>query len=87
MKSPAGLQTYRIHLGQLGRSGTPLADEVSREVTRFIPKLQELFASGDLRPLDFVVAGEGFEGVVKGLEVLNEGKVKGKKVVVRLQHE
>jgi hypothetical protein len=29
----------------------------------------------------------GFEGVVAGLKVLNEGKVKGKKIVVRLQVE
>jgi hypothetical protein len=60
---------------------------VTREVTRHIPKLEKLFASGVLKPLEVVVAGVGFEGVLDGIKVLNEGKIKGKKIVVRLQEE
>jgi hypothetical protein len=87
MEGRTGVETYRIHLGQLGRSGTALADEVATAVKTNIPKLEKLFASGALQPLDYVVAGEGFEGVLEGLKLLNEGKVKGQKIVVRLQHE
>jgi hypothetical protein len=87
MESPPKIRTYRIHLGQVGRTGTPLADGVNREVIRFGPKLEKLFASGTLKPLEIVCAGVGFEGVLDGLKALNEGKVKGKKIVVRLQEE
>jgi hypothetical protein len=78
---------YRIDLGKLGRSGELIADRTDRQVTSFIPELQKLFASGDLKPLDFEIGGEGFEGVAKGLELLKSGKVKGKKIVVRVQDE
>jgi len=74
-------------LGQLGRQGTAIADEVRTGVTNFLPKIGKLLESGGLVPLEFICAAEGFDGVLDGLKLLNEGKAKGKKIVVKLQEE
>ena len=74
-------------MGQLGRHGTKIADEVNKAVTYFLPKIGKLLENRNLVPLDFECAGEGFEGVLDGLKVLNGGTVKGKKIIVRLQKE
>ena len=87
MEALPAIDMYRVHLGQLGRQGTDIADQVRGGVISFLPKIGKLLESGEIVPLDFVCAGEGFEGVLDGLKVLNEGKVKGKKVIVRLQQE
>lgn len=91
MTLPSGIDTYRVHLGQMGRagSGNDVADEVKREVTKFIPKLERLFASGDLKAMKYTVANDskvGFEGVITGIKMMNKGSEKGKKIVVRLQN-
>jgi len=78
---------YRVHLGQLGRQGTELADEVRKEVIDFLPKIGNLLETGNLVPLEFANAGEGFEGVLDGVKCLNEGLIKGKKIIVKLQEE
>jgi hypothetical protein len=87
MDARPNIETSRIKLGQLGRTDNAIALEVNSAVASFIPKLEKLLESGTLKPLDYFVAGEGFEGVLEGLKVLNEGGGKGKKIVVRLQSD
>lgn len=80
-----GIEIYMVRLGQLGRYGNTLSDEVNENITALIPKLEKYLENGDLKPMEYKVVGEGFEGVLKGLEVFNSSRTAWKKCVVRLQ--
>ncbi|KAL3423290.1 Zinc-type alcohol dehydrogenase-like protein C2E1P3.01-like protein 4 [Phlyctema vagabunda] len=81
------VEVYRIGLGQLGRSGNAFVDKTNSDIIDYIPQLEKLFETGALKPLEYHVAGHGFEGVLEGLEFLNNGDKMGRKIVVRLQDE
>jgi hypothetical protein len=72
-------------LGLIGQSGDEEKEMVNKDMAAFIPKLEELFTSGALKPMEYEQIGEvGVAEVVKGLEAFNTRKSDGKKVVVRL---
>ncbi|KAH8797733.1 chaperonin 10-like protein [Xylogone sp. PMI_703] len=85
MDARPGIRTFRISLGELGRSGNANADLTNTETIKFIPKLEKLLATGALKPLEYVNVGGGFEGIFEGLTALGEGRGRGRKIVVRLQ--
>jgi len=76
---------YPLPLGLIGRSGDARTEKVNQDIQEHIPRLEEFFGSGALKPMTYDVVGTGFEGVLKGIEVLNAGKGNGKKVIVKLQ--
>jgi len=82
-----GIEICKVTLGQLGHSGTPLAEKVNRDVASFIPVLERFLESGEIKPLDYVLANRGEPGlksVLKGLEEFNAKKSAVKKLVVRV---
>ena len=76
-----------ITLGLIGRSGDAKADNVNKDIAAFIPHLEKYLESGQLKPIEYDVVADGFDGVLKGLEIFNTGKAAGKKVLVRLEAE
>jgi len=76
---------YTIELGLIGKSGNEETETVNNDIAGFIPKLEELFASGALKPMDYEQIGEiGIESLPPALEAFTTRKNDGKKVVVRL---
>lgn len=87
MDDAPGIKTFRINLGLLGRSGNAASETTNAEVKAFIPQLERLFDTGKLRPLDYFLAGTGFENISDGIAAMREGRGKGRKVIVKLQDE
>lgn len=84
------IEIYKVALGQIGHSGTALAEKVNEDITSFIPVLEKFLESGEIKPLDYVSANGGkvgFESVLKGLEEFNAKKSGVKKIVVRLSSD
>jgi hypothetical protein len=82
-----GIEIHKVALGQIGRTGTALADQVDKDIASLIPVLENFLESGEIKPLDYVLANDGkvgFDSVLKGLEEFNTKKSDGKKLVVRV---
>lgn len=82
-----GIEIHKVTLGQIGHSGTSLAERVNKDIASFIPVLEKFLENGEIKPLDYVSANGGkvgFESVLKGLEEFNTKKSGVKKIVARL---
>jgi hypothetical protein len=64
-----------------------IKEEVNEDIAAFIPALEKYLEGGLLKPMEYEVVADGFDGVLKGLEIFNAGRAGGKKVLVRLQAE
>lgn len=79
---------YRAHLGQLGRSDTPLARNITEKIEFLVQAFQPHLESGDLRPLETyeVVPGQGWEKVIESIADFEAGKF-SKKPIIKVQDE
>jgi hypothetical protein len=79
------VEVYMVKLGLIGKSGDEKTETVNKDMANFIPKLEELFASGALKPMEYEQIGEvGIGSLLGALEGFTARKNDGKKVVVRL---
>jgi hypothetical protein len=83
MDNPPEINTYRIQLGQIGRSG-PKGDEISNAIAGFIPYLERLIADGSLKLQAVQLVGGGLEAVPGAVAMAEKGVGGGKKVVVQI---
>ena len=75
-------------LGAIGKSGDEHQRKVTAEIAAFIPQLEKLLESGQLKPMEYDVVGDvGFKEVLKALDAYNNRKVSVKKIVVRVAEE
>jgi hypothetical protein len=90
IEEKAGIEIFKVALGQIGRSGGDLAEvavQVNKDIASFIPVLEKWLASGKIKPQACVLAdggNTGFESVVKAIAEFNTKKSDGKKLVVRV---
>lgn len=72
-------------LGEMGQDN-PVGREVTAQLASWIPDLERHLADGAIRPLEYqLVAGEGWEAVIKAAEIFETGGGPEKKLVVRIQ--
>lgn len=75
-------------LGAIGKSGDEHQRKVTAEIAAFIPQLEKLLESGQLKPMEYDVVGDvGFKEVLKALDAYNNRKGSVKKIVVRVAEE
>lgn len=75
-------------LGAIGKSGDEHQRQVTTEIAAFIPQLEKLLVSGQLKPMEYDVIGDvGFKEVLKALDAYNNRKGSVKKIVVRVAEE
>jgi hypothetical protein len=67
--------------------GIPPQPEIGVWAREWYKKVQELIDEGKLRPCPIQVLPGGFEGILDGLDLLRNGKVSGKKLVVPILNE
>jgi hypothetical protein len=81
-----GIEIYLCELGLIGRDrDNTLIKEVNDDMISYIPKLEQYFKSGALKPMAWEqLGGVGVEAVLEGLEAFKTRKSDGKKIVVRL---
>jgi len=88
IETPSGVSVHRIHLGQIGRSGDPVTEQVNKDIEGYIPLLEGYLEKGELKPMEYAEIGQekGFDGVIEAIGIMNKGGVGGgKKLIVRLQ--
>jgi len=83
IETPVGVLVDRVHLGMIGRSGKE-EDVINKNLVNYIPKLEALLNSGEIKPMQYSVIGTGFESVTEGIKISDSGKLGGTKVVVKL---
>jgi hypothetical protein len=77
-----------VALGAIGKSGDEHQRQVTTEIAAFIPQLEKLLVSGQLKPMEYDVIGDvGFKEVLKALDAYNNRKGSVKKIVVRVAEE
>lgn len=85
-----GIDIFKVALGQIGRTGGPLAEvavQVNRDIAAFIPKLEKWLESGQIKPPAYVTANEGkvgLDSVLKALEDFNTKKSDGRKLIAKV---
>jgi hypothetical protein len=77
-----------VALGAIGKSGDEHQRQVTADIAVFIPQLEKLLLSGQLKPMEHDVVGNvGFKEVLKALDAYNNRKGSVKKIVVRVAEE
>jgi hypothetical protein len=77
-----------VALGAIGKSGDEHQRKVTAEIAAFIPQIEKLLESGQLKPMEYDVVGDvGFKEVLKALDAYNNRKGSVKKIVVRVAKE
>jgi len=83
-----GINIHLVALGAIGKSGDEHQRKVTAEIAAFIPQLEKLLESGQLKPMEYDVVGDvGFKEVLKALDAYNNRKGSVKKIVVRVAEE
>lgn len=83
-----GIEIDLVTLGAIGKSGDEHQREVTAAIAAFIPQLESLLESGQLKPMEYETIGEvGFKGVLEALDAYNNRKGSTKKIVVRVAEE
>ena len=82
MDIPPSFHSYRIALGQIGRSETEMGRRVTAALADMIPIFEAHIEKGTIKPLEYEVAEDkGWEAVIKAVAAFEAGKVKNKLVV------
>jgi hypothetical protein len=77
-----------VTLGAIGKSEDEHQRKVTSEIAAFIPQVEKLLESGQLKPMEYDVVGDvGFKEVLKALDAYNNRKGSVKKIVVRVAEE
>jgi threonine dehydrogenase-like Zn-dependent dehydrogenase len=76
-----GFTSVGIELGPIGR---PESTKLNGRVEKYIPVAYELLGSGKLLVGEYIVEGEGIEGIPGAWDYLKSGKAGSKKVVVKV---
>jgi NADPH:quinone reductase-like Zn-dependent oxidoreductase len=87
MEAPkdSGIEIYQIHLGLIGRWGEGDAEEsVNAALVSFIEPFEQLVGEGKIKPMEYIVIGNGFEGVSDAIKLADSGANRGKKCLVKL---
>lgn len=83
-----GITIDLVTLGAIGKTGDEHQRQVTAHIAAFIPQLEKLLQSGQLKPMGYeVVGGVGFKEVLKALDVYASRKSSEKKIVVRVAEE
>jgi hypothetical protein len=83
-----GINIHLVTLGAIGKSEDEHQRKVTSEIAAFIPHVEKLLESGQLKPMEYDVVGDvGFKEVLKALDAYNNRKGSVKKIVVRVAEE
>lgn len=76
-----GFRSAAILLAPIGK---PTATELNERLGKYIPVVFKLLEGGKLTVGEYVVEGEGIEGIPKAWEVMKGGKAGSRKVVIKV---
>jgi hypothetical protein len=83
-----GITIDLVTLGAIGKTGDEHQRQVTANIAAFIPHLEKLLQSGQLKPMEYELVGDvGFKEVLKALDAYNNKKSSVKKIVVRVAEE
>jgi hypothetical protein len=83
-----GIEIDLVKLGALGKSEDEQQRGITADIATFIPRLEELLGSRQLKPMEYEVVGDvGFKGVLQALDVYNNRKGSTSKIVARVAKE
>lgn len=83
-----GIDIDLVKLGAIGKSGDEQQREITADIATFIPQLEKLLDSGQLKPMEYEIIGDvGFKGILQALDVYNNRKGGTSKIVVRVAKE
>jgi len=83
-----GIEIDLVTLGAIGKSADELQREVTAAIATFIPQLEKLLESGQLKPMEYEVVGDvGIKEVLKALDFYQKKKGSTKKIVVKVAEE
>ena len=83
-----GIEIDLVKLGSIGKSEDEQQRGITADIATFIPRLEELLGSGQLKPMKYEVVGDvGFKGVLQALDVYNNRKGSTSKIVARVAKE
>jgi hypothetical protein len=83
-----GIEIDLVKLGALGKSEDEQQREITADIATFIPQLEKLLGSGQLKPMKYEVVGDvGFKGVLQAMDTYNNRKGSTSKIVVRVAKE
>ena len=83
-----GIEIDLVTLGAIGKSDDEHQREVTATIAGFIPQLEKLLESGQLKPMEYETIGDvGFKEVLKALDVYNNRKGSTKKILVKVAEE
>jgi hypothetical protein len=78
------IKSYEI---ELGPNGQPQAVELNAVIAGLVPKLYKLLEKGVVKPSEYVIEGEGIEGILKAWDVQKTKANGNKKVIIKVAEE
>ncbi|ORY02267.1 chaperonin 10-like protein [Clohesyomyces aquaticus] len=79
-----GFSSYPILLGPIGR---PESKDLNEKLAKYIPVIYKLIEAGKIKVGDYILHGEGVEGIQAAWDLQKSGKAGSSKVLVKIASE
>jgi hypothetical protein len=88
VKEVMGFQILGVDLNLGDSTYTRSGDQKLMDIgMQWAGEMESLMESGSIKPHPLRELGNGWEGIIEGLEMLRKGEVRGQKLVVRIPQE